>query len=69
MAKGELTDCVPVALARILLGVFAEATLYVLESGHREKTERVVDLILSNLAPKEPSQSANGGERRTTRHD
>jgi len=51
MDRGEIARCDPVALARVLLGVFAEATLHVLESGRRDETEQVVDLFLSGLAP------------------
>jgi AcrR family transcriptional regulator len=49
--RGEIAHCDPEALARVLLGVFAEATLHVLESGRRDETEQVVDLFLSGLAP------------------
>jgi AcrR family transcriptional regulator len=49
MDRGDVRRCDPEALARILLGMFAEATLHVLESGHRDETEHVVDLVLSGL--------------------
>ena len=51
MASGDVISCDAEALARILLGMFAEATLHVLRTGHRDETEQVVDLVLSSLAP------------------
>jgi AcrR family transcriptional regulator len=47
--RGELVDVEPEALTRVLMGVFAEATLHVLRTGDRAGTEEVVRHLLESL--------------------
>jgi AcrR family transcriptional regulator len=49
IARGELVDVDPEALARVVTGVFAEATLHVLRTGDRAGTEAVVGHVLRSL--------------------
>jgi len=49
MERGELASFDPDALARVLMGVYAEATLHVLRSGDRASAERVVRHLVESL--------------------
>jgi AcrR family transcriptional regulator len=49
MDHGELVAFDPDALARVLMGVYAEATLHVLRSGDRDGSERVVRHLVESL--------------------
>jgi len=49
MARGEITILDPDALAHVLLGAFAEATLHVLTTGEREPTVKVVEHLIESL--------------------
>lgn len=55
-ARGELVALDADALARVLLGVFAEATLHVLRSGERAGAEEVVRHVLESLRPPQPAR-------------
>jgi AcrR family transcriptional regulator len=64
MARGELVMLDADALARVLTAAFAEATLYVLQTGARDETEEVVRHLLGSLrAPR----SGRTGPARTTK--
>lgn len=68
--REELAALDPDALARVLTGVFAEATLHVLRTGDRAGTETVVRHLLESLrAPARPAAgrrapAATGGGHR-----
>lgn len=47
--RGELAALDPDALARVLVGLFSEATLHVLRSGARDGAEAVVQYLLESL--------------------
>lgn len=74
MARGELVALDPDALARVLTGIFAEATLHVLRTGRRADTEAVVLHLLQSLRadtaadarrrPEQRALAARGGRRR-----
>lgn len=49
MQRGELVALDPDALARVLMGVFAEATLHVLRTGDRHGAEEVVRHMVESL--------------------
>jgi AcrR family transcriptional regulator len=51
VARGEIVPLDPDALARVLMGAWAEATLYVLQTGERSATTRVVEQLLESLRP------------------
>lgn len=51
MARGEIVALDPDALARVLMGAWAEATLHVLRTGDRAATVAVVEQILASLRP------------------
>src|SRR5579875_636264 len=51
MARGEIVALDPEALARVLLGVWAEATLHVLSTGERDSTVAVVEHLVESLRP------------------
>jgi AcrR family transcriptional regulator len=57
-ARGELVDLDPDALARVLRGVFAEATLHVLRTGDRAGAESVVRHLVGCLRAETPSRGA-----------
>jgi AcrR family transcriptional regulator len=57
-ARGELVDLDPDALARVLRGVFAEATLHVLRTGDRAGAESVVRHLVGSLRAETPSRGA-----------
>lgn len=50
VARGDLVDLDPAAMARVLMGVYVEATLHALEGGDPESTAAVVDRMLGALA-------------------
>ncbi len=60
IGRGELVALDADALARVLLGVFAEATLHVLRTGDRQATEDVVRHLLESLraTPERPGHAA-----------
>lgn len=60
MARGEMVQLDPDALARVLLGIWAEATLHVLRHGQRSPTEEVVQHFVDSLraAGQTPSREA-----------
>lgn len=49
--RGEIVALDPDALARVLLGMWAEATLHVLRSGDRRAATAVVEHVLVSLRP------------------
>ena len=51
IARGEIVALDPDALARVLIGAWAEATLYVLRTGERSETVAVVEHIVESLRP------------------
>lgn len=53
--RGEISEGVDVdALAHVLYGALAEATLHVLTTGRRDETMSVIDLLLTALRPNGP---------------
>jgi AcrR family transcriptional regulator len=56
--RGELVPLDADALARVLLGVFAEATLHVLRTGDRSSAEAVVRHVLESL--RSPARRVRG---------
>jgi AcrR family transcriptional regulator len=59
--RGEIITLDPDALARVLIGAWAEATLYVLRTGERSETVAVVEHIVESLRP--PSVEVTRGAR------
>jgi AcrR family transcriptional regulator len=51
IARGEIVPLDPDALARVLMGAWAEATLHVLRTGDRAATVAVVEQLLESLRP------------------
>lgn len=51
IARGEIVALDPDALARVLTGAWAEATLHVLRTGERAATVAVVEQLLESLRP------------------
>ena len=51
IARGEIVALDPDALARVLMGAWAEATLHVLRTGDRGATVAVVERLLESLRP------------------
>jgi len=51
VARGEIVALDPDALARVLMGAWAEATLHVLQTGERAATTQVVEQLLESLRP------------------
>lgn len=49
IARGELVDLDPEALARIMTGAWAEATLHVLRTGNRDDATAVVEHLVESL--------------------
>ena len=66
MARGELVSLDADALARVLTAAFAEATLYVLQTGARDQTEEVVRHLLASLRNPRPGHV---GPARTAQGD
>jgi len=70
MERGELVDLDADALSSVLAGAFAEATLYVLQTGERARVERVVRHVLESLrsqhavpSPARPARPARKAHR------
>lgn len=60
IARGDLVDLDADALARMLAGAFAEATLYVLQTGERGRAEQVIAHLLASLrVPHDRADRAN----------
>ena len=53
--REEVADLDPDALASVLLGAWAEATIHVLTTGQRAPTIAVVDHFLESLRSNQPS--------------
>jgi AcrR family transcriptional regulator len=53
--RGEVADLDPDALANVLLGAWAEATIHVLTTGERAPTVAVVDHLLESLRNNQPT--------------
>ena len=51
MRRGEVVKLDPDALARVLLGAWAEATLHMLSTGERASTVAVIEHLLEGLRP------------------
>lgn len=51
LERGEIVDLDPEALARVLMGAWAEATLHMLRTGDRESTVAVVEHLVESLRP------------------
>ena len=51
IGRGEIVALDPDALARVLMGAWAEATLHVLRTGDRGATVAVVERLLESLRP------------------
>jgi AcrR family transcriptional regulator len=76
VARREIVALDPDALARVLMGMWAEATLHVLQTGERAATTRVVEQLLESLRPtptpnQTPIPTATATERgpRRLRHE
>jgi len=64
--RGEMVDLDADALARVLLGAWAEATLHVLTTGQRGPTVAVVEHLIDSLrAPTPHPRARRGGQLRT----
>jgi AcrR family transcriptional regulator len=66
IARGEVVPLDPDALARVLMGAWAEATLHVLTTGHREPTVAVVEHLVESLRYS-TTDTTDTGERRRSR--
>ncbi len=55
MARGEIVQLDPDALARVLFGALAEATMYVLTTGKRGATLAVVEQLVESLGTNGPT--------------
>ncbi len=53
-ARGEIVELDPDALARVLSGAWAEATLHVLRTGDRDAAVAVVEHLVRSLRPASP---------------
>lgn len=60
--RGEIVALDPDALARVLMGAWAEATLHVLRTGDRAATVAVVAHVLESLRPAPTGRAASGAE-------
>ena len=65
--RGEIVALDPDALARVLMGAWAEATLYVLRTGERSKTIAVVEHIVESLRPLSPATTRRPGPHKKAR--
>lgn len=65
IGRGEITAVDPDALAHVLIGALNEATLYVLTTGRRTETERVVTVLIESLRPDGPGGATSGAGRNT----
>jgi AcrR family transcriptional regulator len=61
--RGEIVALDPDALAHILTGAWAEATLYVLRTGERAATVAVVEQLVEALRPPSPAARGRSGSR------
>jgi AcrR family transcriptional regulator len=61
--RGEIVALDPDALARVLMGAWAEATLHVLRTGERSATTEVVEHLLESLRPDVSNRSTPSGSR------
>lgn len=57
MVRGELRDLDAEALARVLVGIYNEATLHVIETGDPGPTAEVVHHLVGSLAPTKARRS------------
>lgn len=62
--RGEIVALDPDALARVLMGAWAEATLHVLRSGEREGASAVIDHLLESLRVPDPVLASGPARRR-----
>jgi AcrR family transcriptional regulator len=60
-ARGEIVELDPDALAHVLMGAWAEATLHVLRTGERAATTEVVEALLEALRPTTTTDRARSG--------
>ena len=60
VARGEIVALDPDALARVLMGAWAEATLHVLRTGDRAATTAVVEQLLESLRPGATAHRSGG---------
>ncbi len=60
-ARGEIVALDPDALAHVLMGAWAEATLHVLRTGERAATTEVVEALLEALRPTTTTDRARSG--------
>ena len=67
VARGEIVALDPDALARVLMGAWAEATLHVLRTGDRSATTAVVEHLLDSLRPDGSDRPTPSGSRTRTR--
>lgn len=58
MERGEIRPLDVDAAARILLGAWVEATLYLLKTGKREATVDIVEHFIESLRPPRPAKGA-----------
>lgn len=67
MERGEMVALDPDALARVLLGAWAEATLHVLTTGARDATVAVVEHVIESLHGDRPVTGTARTRRDATR--
>ena len=60
VARGEIADLDLDALAHVLVGMYAEATLYVLQTGERTPTADVIHRFIGALAPAGRASATRG---------
>jgi AcrR family transcriptional regulator len=63
VTRGEIVALDPDALARVLMGAWAEATLHVLRTGDRAATTAVVEQLLESLRPGAAAHRSGGRVR------
>ncbi len=63
-ARGEIIALDPDALARVLMGAWAEATLHVLRTGERAATTAVIEALLEALRPNRTTDRPRTGAQR-----
>jgi AcrR family transcriptional regulator len=64
--RGEIVDLDAEALARVLMGAWAEATLHVLRTGARDETVPVVEHLIESLRPTTDTAEIRTTEQRAT---
>ncbi len=62
--RGEIVALDADALARVLMGAWAEATLHVLRTGERDATVKVVEHLIDSLRPAATTKPARRAPRR-----